>query len=143
MANGTRFLGLQYPIVDGPYGLMANSSGLDQIKADMLQLILTNPNERVMLPAFGTPLRQLFFEPNDPTLEAQAKKMISDAITMWEPRIEVQDIIVSYQVDPAELSPKDPGFDTDAVLSVKILFYDPLNINVVDDLTLEIPATGG
>lgn len=43
-----KFLGLQYPIVKTPRGLFAQKSGIDQIKADLLQLLLTNPGERCL-----------------------------------------------------------------------------------------------
>ena len=78
-----KFLGLQYPLVKTPRGIMAQKSGVDQIKADLLQLLLTNPGERVMLPNFGTPLRRLIFEPNDPTLLQQARDMIAQSIENW------------------------------------------------------------
>ena len=70
-----KFIGLQYPLVKNPRGLLAQKNGVDQIKADVLQLLLTNPGERVMLPNYGTPLRKLIFEPNDDGLIAEAKKL--------------------------------------------------------------------
>ena len=63
-----KFLGLQYPLVKTHRGILAQNTGVDQIKADLLQLLLTNPGERVMLPSYGTPLRELLFEQNDSTL---------------------------------------------------------------------------
>jgi phage baseplate assembly protein W len=63
-----KFLGLQYPLAKSSRGILAQKVGVDQIKADLLQLLLTNPGERVMLPTYGTPLRKLIFEPNDNNL---------------------------------------------------------------------------
>jgi hypothetical protein len=138
-----KFLGLQYPLVKTPQGLMAMNSGVDQIKADMLQLLLTNPGERVMLPTYGVNLRKLIFEPNDTTLEAAARSMIIDALEMWEPRVVIQQIEITSKFNKSELDGFDTGEDLDAILGIKIIFVDPQNIQVVEELKLEIPVNGG
>ena len=56
-----KFKGMPYPIVPDARGLLHTQSGIDQIKADMLSLLLTNPGERVFLPTYGTPLRKFIF----------------------------------------------------------------------------------
>lgn len=137
-----RFIGCQYPLLKTPRGIFAQRNEVDQIKADMLQLLLTNPGERVMLPEFGTPLRKLVFEPNDPALEIEAKKMIADSITKWEPRVEVQAIEVSSRIDPDDLDDEDTQEETGHILNIKILFFDPVNIQQVEELKLQVPLSG-
>lgn len=137
-----KFLGLQYPLVKTNRGIMAQTKGVDQIKADLLQLLLTNPGERVMLPEYGTPLRELFFEPNDPTLEVEAKRLIADSITRWEPRIEIQDIQITSAFDSLDLHPDDPGDDIESILGIKIAFVDPEDITEIEELVLEVPLGG-
>lgn len=134
-----KFLGMQYPLAKTPRGLMAQKSGVDQIKADMLQLLLTNPGERVMLPSYGTPLRELFFEPNDPVLAYRARQMIADSITAWEPRIVITDIFVTNTAERSNLNPTDTGEEIDAVLYIQINFVDPQNISQVEELALTVP----
>lgn len=134
-----KFIGLQYPLVKTPRGLMAQKNGVDQIKADLLQLLLTNPGERVMMPNFGVPLRKLFFEPNDPTLEIQAKQMIVSAILMWEPRIEIRNITVTSSFNRDDLNPTDTGEELEAILGIKITFVDPENIQQIEELALQVP----
>lgn len=135
-----KFLGLQYPLTRTPRGIMAQKSGVDQIKADLLQLLLTNPGERVMLPAFGTPLRELIFEPNDPALAIEAERMVGEAISTWEPRIELKNIVAT--TGKVELHPDDTGDEKGAILSIQIEFYDPENINEIEELVLEVPVGG-
>jgi len=135
-----KFLGLQYPLTVTPRGIMAQKSGVDQIKADLLQLLLTNPGERVMLPAFGTPLRELIFEPNDPALALEAERMVGEAISTWEPRIELKNIVAT--TGEVELHPDDTGDEEGAILSIQIEFYDPENINEIEELVLEVPVGG-
>ena len=134
-----KFIGLQYPIVKTPRGTFAQKKGVDQIKADMLQLLLTNPGERVMLPTYGTPLRELFFEPNDPVLENKARQMIAEALAQWEPRVVVQQIYVSSSIDIESLNKDDFKDDYEHILSIKIDFVDPQDITEIQELRLEVP----
>ena len=140
MAN---FLGISYPISKTPLGFMYSQGGVNQIKSDLMQLLLTNPGERVMEPLFGTPLRELIFEPNDATIQIRAKNVIANAISTWEPRIAVSNIEVFSQVDQNVLNPNDDKTQIDHILFIRILFVDPQNITQVEALTLEVPLTGG
>lgn len=138
-----RFLGLQYPLVQTPRGILAQKSGINQIKANLLQLLLTNPGERVMLPTFGTPLRDLLFEPNDVILEARAKQMITDAILAWEPRVVITNISVNSKIDRNNsLHPLDTKEEIDGILYIRIKFVDPENIQEVEELVIERPLGG-
>jgi phage baseplate assembly protein W len=136
------FIGAPYPIVPNVHGLLASPGSLEQIKADLLVLLLTNPGERVMLPDYGTPLRDLMFEPNDATLRQRAKDMIALSIRKWEPRITVDQIEVANTADFKDLAPEDPRQNLDNILAIKIVFKDPQNILAVDDLRLELPLGG-
>jgi phage baseplate assembly protein W len=134
-----RFLGLQYPLVKTTRGLLAQKKDVDQIKADLLQLLLTNPGERVMLPQYGTPLRELFFDPNDVALKNKAKKMIAESISTWEPRIALENIEVSNTIDVDSLNPNDTKDDYESILSIKISFFDPVDITEIQVLALQVP----
>ncbi len=137
-----KFLGAPYPIVSTARGLLATQRGVDQIKADLLQLLLTNPGERVMLPGFGTPLREIIFEPNDATSSEQVRDMIINSIRTWEPRITIEQIDVSTQADQESLHEDDSLEDIDHIMIVRILFFDPENISEVQELKLEVPLAG-
>ncbi len=137
-----RFVGLQYPLMKTPRGILAKKKDVDQIKADLLQLLLTNPGERVMLPDFGTPLRRLFFEPNDQIIVTEARQMIIDSVRKWEPRIIIENIEVSTQMDSSNLNVNDTKEEIESILSIKIRFFDPGNIQVVEELVLQVPLSG-
>jgi uncharacterized protein len=136
------YLGLQYPLVMTHRGILAQKTGVNQIKADLLQLLLTNPGERVMLPTYGTALRTLAFEPNDATIELTATNLISAAITLWEPRIAISNITVTSNFSPSDLGAGDTGTEIYYILGVKIEFFDPQDISVVNSLVLELPMGG-
>ena len=137
-----KFLGAPYPIVSTARGLLATQRGVDQIKADLLQLLLTNPGERVMLPGFGTPLREIIFEPNDATSSEQVRDMIINSIRTWEPRITIEQIDVSTQADQESLHEDDSLEDIGHIMIIRILFFDPENISEVQELKLEVPLAG-
>lgn len=135
------FNGAPYPIVKHPLGLLRTQSGINQIKSDLLVLLLTEPGERVMLPGFGTPLKKFIFEPNDPSIVEDVRNTIIESIRNWEPRIRVTDIQVTNSREEIEASgdPYESGGDTEHVLLVRISFTDFNNIQEVQELTLQVP----
>lgn len=135
------FLGMPYPITRHPLGLLRTQSGISQIKSDLLVLLLTEPGERVMLPEFGTPLKQFFFEPNDQVLVESVRNAIIESIRRWEPRIQVTDIQVTNSRSEVNISanPYDNGEETDHVLLIRIAFTDFNNIQEVQELKLQVP----
>jgi|TARA_Y100000034_G_C6818537_1_gene368433 hypothetical protein len=135
--------GTPYPIEKNPRGFLHSQRGVSQVKSDLLVLLLTNPGERVMLPEFGTPLRNLMFEPNDGQIESQAREMIINSIKLWEPRIVVSAIEVSSSIDEDDLHAQDTGTEKDHILSIKIMFFDPENIKQIQELKLNVPLDAG
>jgi phage baseplate assembly protein W len=119
--------GAPYPIEKSPHGYLYSQKGVNQIKSDLLALLLTNPKERIMHPLFGTPLRELCFEPADATLALRARQMVIAAITKWEPRIAVSEITTTVD-------------EENNVLTISIKFRDPQNIKDVEELLLELPV---
>ena len=130
-----RFVGLDYPIKKNPLGFFKTSRNTDQIKSDLLVLLLTNPNERVMLPNFGTPLRSLVFDQNDTFVQEAARQLIINAISTWEPRIVINAINISV--------PKTEENEDGHVLQINIEFIDPNNLKEIQTLDLQIPLAQG
>jgi phage baseplate assembly protein W len=140
--NTKKFLGVPYPVKSTPKGFFYSQDGINQIKSDLLCLLLTNPGERVMTPNFGTPLRRLLFEPNDLSLQIAAKNMIIDSISTWEPRIAIQQVQVMSSIDRDDLNNYDDLTELEHILYIKIEFIDPQNISEVQELVLEVPLAG-
>lgn len=140
-----KFLGAPYPITRHPRGFLRTQEGINQVKSDLLILLLTNPGERVMLPNFGTPLAELVFEPNDSTLALQAREMISNAIRTWEHRIAIEEIEVTTSADipKGSLNPEDTGENLEHVLFIRILFSEFDDIQEIQELHLQVPLAGG
>ena len=69
----------------------------------MLYTILnTQPGERQMLPEFGCALQDLIFETNSAATRHRAEGMVRTALSRWEPRIDVEDVM-------AEPAPENPN----------------------------------
>lgn len=132
-----KFAGVPYPIRKNPKGFFFIQDGIEQIKSDMIILLLTNPGERVMLPDFGTPLRKLIFQPNDPRLITAAREMIAKSLRKWEPRVEITQIDIKNGID--ENNGKEDSSESGAVLLIRILFVDRLKLDKVNELKLEVP----
>lgn len=138
-----QILGCPYPIVKNPLGLLKTANGTSAIKSDLLQLLLTNPGERVMLPTFGVPLRSLLFEPNTSDLATKVKQLIIAAIKDWEPRVTVMSLEVENSGTNATLAPEDDKSQNEHILSIKIVFAIPDDVQAVDSITLQLPIGGG
>ena len=141
--NSNSWLGYPYPITKGPKGFFGAQSGTDQIKSDLLILLLTSPGERVALPDFGTPLKDLIFEPGDASLVTRAKQMIIDSIKKWEPRIAVDQINVSLGAPSSILNKNDDLTEKNAILNINIQFRDPDVLTESQSLVLDVPLPGG
>lgn len=70
------------------------TSGEEDIQRSLDVLLSTALGERVMLPEFGSNLEDLLFEPIDTGLQTLLFDRIRTAILYYEPRIEVEDILL-------------------------------------------------
>ena len=71
----------------------------DQIKSNLLNLLLTDIGERIMNPNFGTLLRRFLFEGiTDNNIES-LRESISNSIAIYIPEVTVLEIIISPNAD--------------------------------------------
>lgn len=131
-----KFPGVPYPIRKTSKGFFFIQEGIEQIKSDMMILLLTNPFERIMNPTYGTPLRELLFEQNDPRLINQAREMIAKSLKLWEPRVAITQIDVKNGYQENNDSP-----ESESILLIRVLFVDRLQIDKVNELKLEVPIS--
>ena len=59
------------------------------VRQAILLLLSTRPGERVMRPDYGCDLHKLVFSPNDDTTAGLAIHYVRQALTHWEPRIQI------------------------------------------------------
>ena len=75
------------------------ASGLPIIQQSILLILGTQFGERVMRPTFGCNLKRLVFAPNNQQTAALARQYVLDGLQQWEPRISVQSVTVTNQVE--------------------------------------------
>lgn len=141
----SKFVGMRFPLVKDPRGYMSAQDGVNQIKSDLISLLLTDNYERIMLTDFGASLNELLFEPNTDSIIEAARTRIANAINSFEPRITVESIIITTDVGgPGQgvLDDNDDGAQEGQILYINIRFFDPENITDVQELRLELPLGG-
>lgn len=101
----------------------------ESIRQAIRLLITTEPGERIMRPAYGCPLSQLMFAPNDDTTAGLAIHFVRRAVETWEPRVE----ILSLDANP------DP--DEQGILRIS-MEYRIRRSQIVDRLDMPVSLTG-
>lgn len=91
---------MAFPFHIGSDGRCATYESLaDHVRGEVIQLLLTNPGERPMMPVFGAGLRRLVFEGNQDITAGIAKAAISQSISFWlQERVE----LILLEVTPIE-----------------------------------------
>lgn len=90
---------LAFPFHVGPDGRAAQVRTLEaHVRDELVQLLLTDPGERLFLPAFGGGVRRLVFEPLSEATRGMAKARITQAITNWlGHRVTLENLAVEIQ----------------------------------------------
>jgi phage baseplate assembly protein W len=85
------------PTVDAR-GRIALARQERDVEEAMRMILLTPIGQRVMRPEFGCRIHDLIFAPNDATTSGLARYYVEEALAMWEPRIDVTEILI--EADP-------------------------------------------
>jgi hypothetical protein len=90
--------GWAYPITGAGVGPRW-ARGADKIRQGIWLVLSTAPGERVMLPEFGCGIHDLVFSANTAGLRGLVAAEVRDALTRWEPRVDVLDVRVETPDD--------------------------------------------
>lgn len=93
--------GISFPPRIGPDGRFAWSTGSQNVRECVRVILLTELEERVMLPEFGGGLKSFLFQPNVLATHRVMQDRVESALARWEPRLEVEE--VSVEPDPADI----------------------------------------
>ena len=91
--------GWQFPIKPDLGGRFLFAGGEEKIRQSIWLILSTAPGERHMRPDFGCGIQDLVFEPNTAALRGRLQVHVRDALTRWEPRIDVVDVRVDTPPD--------------------------------------------
>jgi phage baseplate assembly protein W len=98
--------GVDFPFRDslvGDYVRMTETPE-QEIRADLIHLLLTRKGSRYFLPDFGTRLYQYIFEQNDSITFGHIEQEIRDAVKKYIPNLD----ITSINITDAELDEDEP-----------------------------------
>jgi phage baseplate assembly protein W len=75
----------------------------EAIKASVKNLVLTQNHERPFHSEIGSQIRGLLFEPATPMLNVILKRAITDTIINFEPRVRLNEVLVTISPDNNEV----------------------------------------
>jgi len=76
-------------------------SGEEDIKESLRILLSTRLTERFLQPKYGCNLDELLFEPLNTTVKTYIRGLVKQAILHYEPRIELEDVVIETLDEPA------------------------------------------
>ena len=121
--------GIAFPPHINEEGKIAWSEGSQNICEAIKIILLTEPQERLMLPEFGGGMKKYLFEPNTTATHSLIEEQITQALMRWEPRINIK----SVSVEP------DPKDNQAVVVTIN---YELIATGTSDRLTLTIQLAG-
>lgn len=96
--------GWAFPIAIGTGGGIALVSREREISEAIRLILSTTPGERPMRPDFGCRIQDFIFSPADSATAAAISAEVTNALTRWEHRIDVEDVEVLFTAeDPTVL----------------------------------------
>ena len=82
--------GLAFPVTVDHTGAIALTGGSDELNSSIRMVLSTAPGERLMRPQFGCRIWDLVFEPVNANTLGLISHAVRDAVTQWEPRIDLE-----------------------------------------------------
>ena len=104
---------LSYPYSTGSTGAPKTDGPGDHLRDLILQVLFTNPGERVNLPTFGAGVQQLVFAPNSDMLRSSAQFLISTNLQHW-----LGDRITTNQVTVSSIAGEEETVTIEIVYTV-------------------------
>lgn len=120
-----RSIGVSYPIQRSSDGYFDKTfTSIEELKANIINVLSTRRGERIMKPDFGSDLHQIIFEQATSRIEQRVESEINRVIDEWVPQIDVSETNVSR-------------VDEDNALLVDITFTTPF-LPEGEDETIEM-----
>ncbi|HEX3786621.1 MAG TPA: GPW/gp25 family protein [Pseudonocardiaceae bacterium] len=106
--------GWAFPLGVDATGRIALASGQRDIEQAVQLILRTYPGERPMRPEFGSRLRDFVFDGANGTNATEISQEVRAALLRWEPRIMVEDVVVTVDADEPSTLYIDIGYLTRA-----------------------------
>jgi len=96
--QGNIAIGVALPF-NRPGVFTSTYSTKDQIKSNLINLVLTNKGERVYNPNFGTNLKNIIFEGITPETQERARNTIIENVSYFMPEIDISEVSIENNED--------------------------------------------
>ena len=127
-------VGLSLPLQSGNNGYFQQTfTTMEQVKSNVINLLLTIPGERYMQPTFGSNLYSHLFEQFDEFVEEQIEDSIKEALKRWLPYVIIESLDVT---DGGDLTNEDSYHTIKVSLTISIT-ADPETFSVITFKALE------
>jgi phage baseplate assembly protein W len=95
---GQEFVGAgwAFPLRTDPTGRVSLVSGTREVEESIRLILATAPGERPMRPQFGCAVHDFVFAPADAATAGDIAFAVRVALERWEPRIELNDVVVRF-----------------------------------------------
>jgi Bacteriophage baseplate protein W len=93
--------GWAFPLRTDATGGIALVSREREIEEAIRLIIGTSPGERPMRPEFGCRIHDYVFASADGTTASAIEAEVKSALRRWEPRIDIEDVVVSFDARDA------------------------------------------
>ena len=98
-----RAIGISLPF-SGTVAFNSTFTSKDQLKTNLLNILLTEPGERIFLPNFGVGLRNYLFE--NFTNREELETRIRNQIIRYAPQVELSEVRISNEQEAQQLGVK-------------------------------------
>jgi phage baseplate assembly protein W len=101
--QGNIAIGISLPF-NGPVAFNSTYSTYDQIKSNLINLLLTNKGERVFNPEFGSDLRLVLFEGLNEDIDNEIRSLITTNVAIFVPEVTITNLDIVQDKDNNSLS---------------------------------------
>lgn len=115
--------GWAFPLTVGAQGGLSLATDKNEIEQSIVIILSTGIGERVMRPTFGSRLSELLFEPCNKQTLSLAEQYVGDALGMWEPRIEVNEVVASLSDESRGMLYVDIDYTVKTINDKRSLVY--------------------
>ena len=120
--NEDKYVGIRFPLDHSPEGFFYKTKTiLEQSKANLQNLLLTTPGERIMQPEFGSQLKFIVFEQGQ-DIPGRVEETIRSAADRFLSYINIENVFTTQQ---------------DNTLNVSIEFSVSLNPDTIEVLNFD------
>ena len=120
--NEDKYVGIRFPLDHSPEGFFYKTKTvLQQSKANLRNLLLTTPGERIFQPEFGSQLKSIVFEQGE-DIPNRIEEAIRSAVDKFLAYINIENVFTKQQ---------------DNQVNVSIEFSVPLNPDAIEVLNFD------